>query len=285
MLQHLGFKALASTSAGMAWAMGRADGAVSLDEVLLHLSSLAHATDLPLNADFENAFADAPERGGRATWRWRSTPASPASRSRTTRAAAPRALRFRPGGRARRRRPRRRSTAPSGVLLTARSEGFLRGAPDMDETIRRLNAFAEAGRRLPLRAGPARRGADPRGGRGRGAEAGEHPLARPAGGDAGRTGRAARSAWAARLASMAYGAACAAAAEIADARDLQRRSPRPPRSRRSTRSSRRRRSGPAALGRAPALRSGVAFIGGWLAVDDVGQLQLSRTRSEMFRRE
>jgi len=60
-LQHFGFKALASTSAGMAWAMGRIDGAVSLDEVLLHLTSLAHATDLPLNADFENAFADAPD--------------------------------------------------------------------------------------------------------------------------------------------------------------------------------------------------------------------------------
>ena len=64
-LQHLGFKALASTSAGMAWAMGRADGQVSLDEVLLHLSSLAHATDLPLNADFENGFADAPEEVAR----------------------------------------------------------------------------------------------------------------------------------------------------------------------------------------------------------------------------
>ena len=60
-LRHLGFKALATTSAGMAWAMGRADGAVGLDEVLQHLSSLAHATELPLNADFENAFADAPD--------------------------------------------------------------------------------------------------------------------------------------------------------------------------------------------------------------------------------
>ncbi len=62
LLQHLGFKALASTSAGMAWAMGRPDGGVSLDEVLVYLSQLSHATDLPLNADFENAFADAPEK-------------------------------------------------------------------------------------------------------------------------------------------------------------------------------------------------------------------------------
>src|ERR1700744_3422550 len=59
-LAPLGFKAIATTSAGMAWAMGRADGQVSLDEVLLHLSALAHAVDIPLNADFENGFADAP---------------------------------------------------------------------------------------------------------------------------------------------------------------------------------------------------------------------------------
>ena len=60
-LERLGFAALATTSAGMAWSMGRADGAVSLDEALLHLAQLAHATDLPLNADFEKAFADRPE--------------------------------------------------------------------------------------------------------------------------------------------------------------------------------------------------------------------------------
>ncbi len=60
MLEHLGFKALATTSAGMAWARP-ADGGVSLDEVLIHLAALAHATDLPLNADFENGFADAPK--------------------------------------------------------------------------------------------------------------------------------------------------------------------------------------------------------------------------------
>ena len=60
LLQHLGFKALATTSAGMAWSMGCADGGVGLEQALDHFSQLARATDLPVNADFENAFGDAP---------------------------------------------------------------------------------------------------------------------------------------------------------------------------------------------------------------------------------
>ncbi|KKC25467.1 isocitrate lyase/PEP mutase family protein [Sphingomonas sp. SRS2] len=59
-LAALGFKALASTSAGAAWAIGKDDGELSLDEALAHLRMLVAATDLPVNADFENAFADAP---------------------------------------------------------------------------------------------------------------------------------------------------------------------------------------------------------------------------------
>jgi len=144
-LQHLGFKALASTSAGMAWSMGRADGAVGLDEVLPHLSSLAHATNLPLNADFENAFADAPEDVARNVALAVDTGlaglsvedyAGDAGRGlyafdqAVARVAAARAAIDR---------------TQSGVLLTARSEGFIRGAPDLEETLRRLKAFADAG--------------------------------------------------------------------------------------------------------------------------------------------
>ena len=140
-LQHLGFKAIASTSAGMAWAMGRADGQVSLDEVLLHLSSLAHATDLPLNADFENGFADTAQEVARNVALAVDTGVAGLSIEdydgkqglydfalAVERVAAA-----------------REAIGNSGVLLTARSEGFLRGAPDMDETIRRLTAFAKAG--------------------------------------------------------------------------------------------------------------------------------------------
>jgi 2-methylisocitrate lyase-like PEP mutase family enzyme len=59
-LTRLGFKAIASTSAGAAWAAGRDDGELSRDEVLAHLRALVDATDLPVNADFENGFADSP---------------------------------------------------------------------------------------------------------------------------------------------------------------------------------------------------------------------------------
>jgi methylisocitrate lyase len=141
-LQHLGFKALATTSAGMAWAMGRADGAVGLDEALGHFAQIVAASDLPVNADFENALADAPD--GVATNVGRAVATGLAGLSvedysskalydfdlAVARVAAARAAIDRTG---------------SGVLLTGRAEGFLRGAPDLAEVIRRLKAFAAAG--------------------------------------------------------------------------------------------------------------------------------------------
>src|SRR5476649_2383056 len=63
-LQHLGFKALASTSAGFAWAIGKADNRVTIDEVCDHLSALCAALDLPVNADFEGGFAHEAEKVG-----------------------------------------------------------------------------------------------------------------------------------------------------------------------------------------------------------------------------
>jgi 2-methylisocitrate lyase-like PEP mutase family enzyme len=60
-LAALGFKAIASTSAGAAWAAGKQDGELSRDEVLAHLRQLVAATDLPVNADFENGFDDSPD--------------------------------------------------------------------------------------------------------------------------------------------------------------------------------------------------------------------------------
>src|SRR3979411_1644396 len=63
-LQHLGFKALASTSAGFAWTIGKADNRVTLDDVCDHLAALCGAVDLPVNADFEGGFANEPEKVG-----------------------------------------------------------------------------------------------------------------------------------------------------------------------------------------------------------------------------
>src|SRR3982075_3624914 len=61
-LQHLGFKAIASTSAGYAWSIGRADNRVTLEDVLQHLTALCDAVDLPVNADFEGGFAHKPDK-------------------------------------------------------------------------------------------------------------------------------------------------------------------------------------------------------------------------------
>ena len=81
--RSLGFQALASTSAGMAFAAGKGDGAVDRAYALSHLRDLAEATDLPLNADFEAGFAATRKAWARARGS-ASAPASPASRSRIT---------------------------------------------------------------------------------------------------------------------------------------------------------------------------------------------------------
>jgi len=142
LLQHLGFKALATTSAGMAWSMGRADGDVGLEQALHHFSQLAGATDLPLNADFENAFGDAPDEVARNVALAVETGIAGLSVEdysgsvlyeldlAVARVAAARAALDRTG---------------SGVLLTGRAEGFFRGAPHLDEVIRRLQAYSAAG--------------------------------------------------------------------------------------------------------------------------------------------
>ncbi|HZK99830.1 MAG TPA: isocitrate lyase/phosphoenolpyruvate mutase family protein [Caulobacteraceae bacterium] len=144
-LESLGFKALATTSAGMAWSMGRADNEVGIEPVLAHIAALAAAVDIPLNADFENAFADDPEGVGRNVGRAAATGVAGLSVEDSTgnreaplydfslaveRVAAARAAIDAAGG---------------GVILTARSEGFIVGRPDMAETLRRLTAFAGAG--------------------------------------------------------------------------------------------------------------------------------------------
>lgn len=144
-LQSLGFPALASTSAGMAWSMGEADGKVTLEEVLAHLSALAGRLDAPLNADFENGFADAAE--GVATNVARAVGTGIAGLSvedSTGNAAAPLYDFDLAVARVAAARAAVDAVDPS-VVLTARSEGFIRGRPDLTETTRRLTAFAQAG--------------------------------------------------------------------------------------------------------------------------------------------
>jgi 2-methylisocitrate lyase-like PEP mutase family enzyme len=144
-LQGLGFKALATTSSGHAHSEGFSDGAQSMDDVLAHYRELADATDIPLNADFENGFADDPGGVAQNVARCIATGVAGLSIEDSTtdpniplydfdlalaRVKAARAAIDKAGG---------------DVVFTARTEGFIRGRPDIDETIRRLKAFADAG--------------------------------------------------------------------------------------------------------------------------------------------
>src|SRR6185436_2686255 len=79
-LQHLGFKALASTSAGFAWTIGKPDNRVTVDDVCTHLAAICAAVDIPVNADFEDGFARAPERPALRVCRSRILPATTQNR-------------------------------------------------------------------------------------------------------------------------------------------------------------------------------------------------------------
>ena len=143
--QHLGFKALATTSSGFAHAQGFADGAVPRDAMLAHLREIAAAADVPVNADFEGGYADAPEAVAESVRLCIETGVAGLSIEDSTpddqnplydfdlalaRVRAARVAIDKAGG---------------DVVFTARTEGFVRGRPDLAETIRRLKAFAEAG--------------------------------------------------------------------------------------------------------------------------------------------
>jgi 2-methylisocitrate lyase-like PEP mutase family enzyme len=144
-LEQLGFKALATTSAGFAWTLGHADTHVTRDQTLAHLRQIAGAVRVPVNADFEGGYAVDPadvatnvamatETGiaGLSIEDASQDPADPLFEfdlAVDRIAAARRAI----------------DESGTGVVLTGRSEGFLHGRPDIDETISRLTAYAEAG--------------------------------------------------------------------------------------------------------------------------------------------
>ena len=144
-LQSLGFKAIASTSAGMAWSLGRPDNKVELSQVLAHLTTLARAVDIPLNADFENGFADDPAGVGANVALAVETGVAGLSVEDSTGEADAPLYDFTLA--VERVAAAREAIDASGtkVLLTARSEGFIAGRPDLAETLRRLTAFAAAG--------------------------------------------------------------------------------------------------------------------------------------------
>jgi 2-methylisocitrate lyase-like PEP mutase family enzyme len=145
LLAALGFEALASTSAGLAFSLGRRDGQLTREEVMQHAHELTGAVALPVSADLENGYGDSPDEvavtialaaeAGLVGGSIEDTTGQPGQpiyefglAVERVRAAveAARALSF-------------------PFMLTARAENFLHGRPDLDDTIRRLQAFQEAG--------------------------------------------------------------------------------------------------------------------------------------------
>jgi 2-methylisocitrate lyase-like PEP mutase family enzyme len=144
-LEQLGFKALATTSAGLAWTLGCADNHITRDQALEHLRAVAAAVQVPVNADFEGGYAVEPDQVAANVKLAAATGIAGLSIEDST------------GDKARplhdfnlavdRVRAARQAIDESGtgVVLTGRSEGFVVGRPDIDETIRRLCAYSEAG--------------------------------------------------------------------------------------------------------------------------------------------
>jgi 2-methylisocitrate lyase-like PEP mutase family enzyme len=144
-LQSLGFKALASTSAGYAFAQGVPDAAVSCDAMLAHLSELCAATDIPVNADFEGGYAHEPDGVAANVTRCVATGVAGLSIEDSTGDKA-KPLYDIDMAVARIRAARSAiDKADRTVMFTGRAECFLVGKPDLDETIKRLKAYSEAG--------------------------------------------------------------------------------------------------------------------------------------------
>jgi 2-methylisocitrate lyase-like PEP mutase family enzyme len=144
MLEALGFEALATTSGGFAFTLGRLDGGVTLDETAAHVQALAAATELPVSVDLENGYGPEPEAAAHAIERvaqagavggsiedWDPVEGRLYDAAHATErvAAAVEAAR----------------RLPFPFTLTARAENHLRGNPDLDDTIARLQAFESAG--------------------------------------------------------------------------------------------------------------------------------------------
>lgn len=144
-LEGLGFKALATTSAGFAWTTGRADNHVTLEAVLEHLRAVVDAVTVPVNADFEGGYAVEPDRVAENVRHAASTGIAGLSIEDSTGDAAQPLHELDLAVERIRAARRAIDASGTGVVLTGRSEGFVVGRPDLDETIRRLRAYAEAG--------------------------------------------------------------------------------------------------------------------------------------------
>lgn len=144
-LEQLGFKALATTSSGMAWTLGRPDAHATLDQTLDHLRAIAASVSVPVSADFEGGYAVRPgEVAANVKLATETGIAGLSIEDSSNDDAEPL---FDIGLAVERIAAAREAIDESGtgIVLTGRSEGFVAGRPDIDETIRRLRAYSDAG--------------------------------------------------------------------------------------------------------------------------------------------
>jgi 2-methylisocitrate lyase-like PEP mutase family enzyme len=142
-LAALGFRALATTSSGFAFTLGRRDGEATLDEVIAHTAAIDAATELPVSVDLENGYGADPESAAAAIARVAEAGAvggsiedwDPSGRLYTLDEATERIAAASAAAR----------NLPFPFLLTARAENHIRGNPDLNDTIERLQAFEHAG--------------------------------------------------------------------------------------------------------------------------------------------
>ena len=144
-LQSLGFKALATTSAGFAWSQGRSDNGVTRDMVISHLQEIVAAIDVPVNADFESGFGS--DAAGVAASVRLAIDSGVAGLSIEDSTGDPARPLYDLEVAVERMRAARRAIDQAGgdTLLVGRSEGFIAGRPDLDATIARLKAYSQAG--------------------------------------------------------------------------------------------------------------------------------------------
>ena len=145
LLQSMGFEALATTSAGYAYTLGKPDATVDRDAMLAHAAAMVRATDLPVSADMENGYGDAPEAvaetvrlAGATGLAGCSIEDVPAGRDGAPYDVAFAAERIRAAVHTSR-------ALPVPIVITARAENFIVGRLDLRDTIARLQAFGEAG--------------------------------------------------------------------------------------------------------------------------------------------
>lgn len=142
-LATLGFRALATTSAGHAHTLGRLDGGVTRDEALAHAAEIVNATELPVSADFENGFADDPDGVAESVQMAATTGLAGLSIEDYT--GDPYAPFYELSLATERVAAAVEAAGPSGMVITARAENFVRANPDFDDTMTRLQAFQDAG--------------------------------------------------------------------------------------------------------------------------------------------